>query len=284
MEAIMTAVSRVPSGAGPLALLGRLTGRDLFIARTLADHDILTTAHVADLAFGSLRAAQQRLARLYALGVTGHFRRTLYRGAEPWKHYLAPAGAALIAAERGMPAPARTVTEGRALSWAASQRLGHLLGVNGFFASLAGDARASGGASALTEWWSERRCAAEFGGIVRPDGYGTWAHEGRVTRFFLEYDNGTETTATVAGKLGQYADLATAEGAGVLVLLHLPAPARESALRPALLRARAGGVTVATATPDHGRPAGPVWLPLHAAGRRVPLAGLDVSAPAWGRR
>ena len=62
------------------------------------------------------------------------------------------------------------MTEGRALSWAASQRLGHLLGVNGFFTSLAGAGRASGGTSALTEWWSERRCAAEFGGIVRPDG------------------------------------------------------------------------------------------------------------------
>ncbi len=209
----MTAVrASSVSGSGPLALLGRLTGRDLFIARTLADHDILTTAHVADLAFGSLRAAQQRLARLYALGVTGRFRRTLYRGAEPWKHYLAPAGAALIAAERGLPAPARTVTEGRALSWAASQRLGHLLGVNGFFASLAGDGRASGGASALTGWLSERQCAAEFGGIVRPDGYGHWTCEGRVTGFFLEYDNGTETTATVAAKLGQYADLATTEG------------------------------------------------------------------------
>ena len=70
----------------------------------------------------------------------------------------------------------------------------------------------------------------------------------------------------------------------MLVLLWLPAPAREAAVRPALLRARAGGVTVATATPDHGRPAGPVWLPLHAAGRRVPLSDLHVSAPAWGRR
>lgn len=162
----------------------------------------------------------------------------------------------------------------RVLALAASQRLGHLLGVNGFFTALAAAARASQGCAALAEWQSERRCAAEHGGIVRPDGYGAWAVGGQVTAFFLEYDNGTETTARVAGKLAQYADLATAAGAPVLVLFWLPGPGREAALRPALERAAAGGaVTAATATPDRGQPAGPVWLPLNAT-RRLPLSRL----------
>jgi hypothetical protein len=104
----------------------------------------------------------------------------------------------------------------------------------------------------------------------------------RATGFFLEYDNGTETTARAAGKLAQYADLATAEDAGVLVLYWLPSPAREAALRPALERAHAGPVTVATATPAHGQPADPVWLPLHGT-HRVSLSSLP-PATSWERR
>jgi hypothetical protein len=137
---------------------------------------------------------------------------------------------------------------------------------------------------ALTDWWPEQRCTAEYGEIVRPDGYGTWASGDRVAGFFLEYDNGTETTARAAGKLAQYADLATAEDTGVLVLYWLPSPAREAALRPALERAHAhaGAVTVATATPAHGQPAGPVWLTLHGT-HRVSLASLP-PATIWERR
>lgn len=273
-----------PPGKGldALALLRRLTSRDRFILRALADHQVLTTGQIADLAFGSLRAAQQRLATLATLGAVGRFRRTLPAGSEPWRYYLAPAGAALVAAERGQPAPAARVIERRAVAMAASQRLGHLLGVNGFFASLAAAARASGGACVLSEWWSEQRCAAEYGTIVRPDGYGAWACAGRVTGFFLEYDNGTETTTRVAAKLAQYADLADAEAADLLVLFWLPAPAREAALRSALGRAATAHVTAATATPAHGQPAGPVWLPLGPS-RRVSLADLP-SGTRWEGR
>ena len=76
----------------------------------------------------------------------------------------------------------------------------------------------------------------------------------------------------VAGKLVGYVDLATAQGAGVLVLLWLPAPAREAALRPALARAPPDGVSVATATGARSA-AGPVWLPLGSA-CRVSLSDL----------
>jgi Replication-relaxation len=268
-------------GVDVLTLMRRLTSRDRLILRVLADHQVLTTDQIAGLAFGSLRGAQQRLATLARLGAVGRFRRNLPTGSEPWKYYLAPAGAALVAAERGQPTPAPRKVQARALALAASQRLGHLLGVNGFFASLAAAARASGGACVLAEWWPEQHCAAEYGDIVRPDGYGAWACGDRATGFFLEYDNGTETTARAAGKLAQYADLAAAEAAPVLVLFWLPAPAREAALRPALERAATGAVTAATATPALGQPAGPVWLPLRAA-RRVPLAGLPAGlSPAY---
>jgi hypothetical protein len=274
-------VARPPDGGpDPLALLGRLTPRDRFILRALADHDVLTTPQVADLAFGSLRAAQQRLKVLVTFGAVGRFRRRLPEGSEPWRYCLAPAGAALIAAERGQPAPRRWPRH--VLALATSQRLDHLLGVNGFFTSLAAAARASSGSHALAEWWSEQRCAAEYGEIVRPDGYGAWASGGHVTGFCLEYDNGTETTSRVAAKLAGYADLAVSQNTPVLVLFWLPAPARETALRPALERAVTGAVTVATAAPGFGGPAGPVWLPLGAA-RRVPLASLP-PATSWEGR
>jgi hypothetical protein len=260
-------------GPEPLALLGRLTPRDMLILRVLADHDILTTSQVAELAFGSLRAAQQRLARLAGFGAVGRFRRRLPYGSEPWHYRLAPAGAAVIAAERGQTPPNPRLVERRALALAASQRLGHLVGANGFFTALAAAARASGGACTLAAWLSESQCAARFGDLVRPDGYGVWSSGQRVTGFCLEYDNGTETTTRVAGKLAGYADLAIAENAPVLVLLWLPTPAREAAVRPALARAGAAGVLAATGTPAMGGPAGPAWLPVGAS-RRVPLTDL----------
>ncbi len=62
-------------------------------------------------------------------------------------------------------------------------------------------------------WWSERRCAAEWGDFVRPDAYGVWEEGGDRVEFFVEHDTGTETLARVAAKLDGYRDLAEAEGA-----------------------------------------------------------------------
>ena len=227
-------LARGPELAASLA--ARLTARDRWLLRMLHEHRVLTTTQITQLAFGTTRAASARLTTLYQHRAIDRFRPLAPAGSAPLHWVLDEAGAAVLAAEDGITAAELGYRRDRALAIALSAELAHTTGANGFFTALAAAARASSGHAALDCWWSERRCAAEFGGIVRPDGYGTWAHDGRVTRFFLEYDNGTETTATVAAKLGQYADLATAEGAGVLVLLWLPAPAREAALRPALAR------------------------------------------------
>ena len=48
----------------------------------------------------------------------------------------------------------------------------------------------------------ERRCAAEWGEVVRPDGFGALRRAGTVVEFFVEYDAGTETLDRVAAKLG----------------------------------------------------------------------------------
>ncbi|MQA84372.1 MAG: hypothetical protein GEV03_07055 [Streptosporangiales bacterium] len=250
----------------PLRLMGRLSGRDRLILRTLADHHVLTTDQITDLAFDSLRAAQQRLVVLDRLGVVGRFRDRLPAGSQPWRYYLAPAGAAIIAAERGQPAPAPSKVRARAIALAASQRLPHLLGVNGFFTALAAAARTSAGTCALEQWWPERRCAAEYGELVRPDAYGVWRQHRRRVGFFLEHDQATEPTARAAAKLAGYADLAIAEDTPVVVLFWLPSPDREASLRPELERAAPRAVTVATATPTPG----PASRPSVAAATRRP--------------
>ncbi len=92
--------------------------------------------------------------------------------------------------------------------------------------------------------------------------------------FWLEHDTGTEPLRrVVVGKLTGYAHLAGTRH-GFPVLFWLPAPARESNLHRAM--AEAGippGVLVATGTPEHGHPAGPVWQLPGRAGR-VSLAEL----------
>ena len=75
------------------------------------------------------------------------------------------------------------------------------------FCALAAQGRRAGNA-ALTCWWSERRCAALWGDLARPDGYGQWTEHtpaGPVTTdFFLEYDTGSENLHRVAAKLTGY--------------------------------------------------------------------------------
>lgn len=163
----------------------------------------------------------------------------------------------------------------KAVALAHSQRLAHTVGVNGFFTDLAAACR-SGGRSELVEWWSERRCAATWGHIVRPDGYGRWREGPREVDFFLEYDRGTEPLNRLVDKLNGYADLQAATGITTTwVLLRLPGSRREAALRKLLRRAP---VSVATGHPlrDY-TPADALWLPRGAtqAPRQRPAALQD---------
>ena len=105
------------------------------------------------------------------------------------------------------------------------------------FCALAAQGRQAGNA-ALTCWWSERRCAALWGDLARPDGYGQWtehAPAGPVTTdFFLEYDTGSENLHRVAAKLTGYRDLAARTGITTPVLFWLPTARREAGLRALL--------------------------------------------------
>jgi hypothetical protein len=193
-------------------------------------------------------------------------------GSAPYHYVLGPLGAALLAAHRDQDPAAFGYRRDRALALAHSQRLAHLVGVNGFFCALAHTARRHPRAT-LERWWSEQRCATHWGRLVRPDGYGRWREHPRRVDFFLEYDRATEAPQRLAGKLTGYLELAAASGIRTPLVVWLPTPARETTIRQAIAGT---SLPVATATPDPDHsPAGPLWLPLQGHGPRRRLIELD---------
>ena len=174
------------------ALASRLTDRDRAIIHLVGEHRVFTTAQIAKVHFNSVDRAEHRLRELTDARALARFRpHTRHgEGSAPFHYVLGPAGAAVLAAEQGIEPRRLGYRPDKALEIAHSQRLAHLVGVNGFFTALVGYARQQRcqGASAatLTVWWSERRCRDRWGDVVRPDGYGRWREHDREVDFFLE--------------------------------------------------------------------------------------------------
>jgi Replication-relaxation len=253
------------------ALAGRLTDRDRRLCQLLWEHRVLTTGQLTQLAFPSADAAEHRLVTLWRLRLVDRFRPHHYPGSAPYHYVLGPLGAALLAAHANGEPAQLGYRRDRTLALAHSQRLAHLVGVNGFFSALTHHAHHHPDTQ-LERWWAEQRCTAHWGGLIRPDGYGRWRDHHRRVDFFLEYDRGTQAPHRLAGKLGSYLDLTHASGIATPVLIWLPTPSREATIRHAL-----GGtslpVATATPTPDHS-PAGPLWQPLQGSGPRWRLIDL----------
>lgn len=250
---------------------GRLTQRDRSLCQLLWEHKVLTTNQVCQLAFDSLNAAQHRLLILHHLRVIDRFRPLRDVGSAPFHYVLDELGAAVVAAEQGVAVTELGFRHDKVLALAYNEHLPHLVGVNGFFCSLAQTARRRRDA-ALVEWWSERRCRSTWGALVRPDGFGRWRERSAEVEFFLEYDAGTEPLSRLVAKLDGYAELARATGITTLTLFWLPGARREAGLRRAIGNSP---VPVATATGALGKgPAGAVWLPAGQMSRRCRLAEL----------
>jgi hypothetical protein len=193
---------------------------------------------------------------------------------------LGPTGAAVLAAQEGIEARRLGYRADKALEIAHSQRLAHVVGVNGFFTTFVAAARRQRpGRAALTVWWSERRCNDHWGHVVRPDGYGRWQEADRQIDFFLEYDRGTEPLHRLAAKLAGYHELADAAEIPTPVLFWLPSSGREASVRQALAdegRWNRVQFVVATASPTLGLdPAEAAWLPLRVTWPRRRLLELD---------
>jgi hypothetical protein len=202
-----------------------------------------------------------RLAELYALDIVDRFRPQSWGSPAPFHWVLGPLGAALVAAETGVDLSdlswRRTLTH----DLAASQRLAHLVGLNGFFTGLLRSARTRPGCY-LDAWWSERRCAREWGEVVRPDGYGIWTEPAGSLPFLVEYDNGTEPLDRLAAKLPGYARLAAAAGHPNWVLFSFGSARRERDARRVLHHP-----VVPVATAWHAARTAPdaaIWLPSRA--------------------
>ncbi|MFC0432576.1 protein involved in plasmid replication-relaxation [Kutzneria buriramensis] len=253
----------------------RLVDRDRRLLALLAEHKVLTTNQIAAIEFASLRRAQDRLRRLRELGVVFTFRETYPMGGTSQARFaLGYLGARLIAAQRAQKPPAQKAYAESLERLGMWPKLDHQLGVNEFFCSLSAHRnparRRDGAAARLTQWWLEKQCTEFFWTNVdsrtvrpRPDGYGCWEEHGRVVRFFLEHDTGTEPLARVTGKIVDYGDFPT-NAFGVL-LFSVHSARREIALRAALHRDLAGSppsFVIATAARDHNHPdgpAGPIW-------------------------
>lgn len=266
-------------------LAPRLTGRDRWILRMCHEHRVLTTPQLTRLAFGTGSAARRRLHRLHRYGVLATFRPLRTRGSAPAHWVLAPAGAAVLAAEAGLEVRDLGYRPDRALAIAHSLHLAHTLGLNDWFTTLA----TTPGPDQLLAWWSQDRCHALWGDLARPDGYGRYTHPDGTLDFFLEYDLGTMALSTVAAKLLGYADLARTSTVVTPILLWTPTLARETAARKALRDTWTGltdpaAVPVATAAAEllapTGTPADRVWLALDdTGGHRVPLSQLPTAWP-----
>lgn len=235
---------------------GRLTERDRWLCEMLFQHKVLTTNNICDLAFDNLTTARHRLSELHALRLVDRFRPWRVAGSAPLHYVLDEMGAEVVAATRCVEREQLGWRRERSLAIATSQRLDHLVGVNSFFTALVRSARHHSGAS-LLEWWSEQRCAAEWGDIVRPDGFGIWAEDDGEVAFFLEFDCGTERLHRLAAKVSGYAELAQVVTFPVLVLFALPSHGRENEARRVLADC---DVAVATAVLAPGEsPDAPVW-------------------------
>ncbi|MET8983245.1 replication-relaxation family protein [Streptomyces sp. NPDC004539] len=277
------------SSAYVTRLAERLTERDLWIARMLHEHRVLTTPQIAEAAFLSLHSAQQRLLQLWKWRLVDRFQPFFANGGGAPMHYvLDVAGAATLAFEDGLDPEDLSYRHARALGIAHSLHLSHAVGTNGFFTALIARSRRPDATGRLTAWWSEARCRRHFGDFVIPDGYGRWQEGSAGFEWFLEFDLATTRPDLVAAKLPRYHRLAATTGTITPVLIWLPTVRRETRVRHALISALAALgdsalVPVATSSAGltpHTNPADARWQPLdRLSHRRLPLPELGCVWP-----
>ncbi|WP_040698608.1 replication-relaxation family protein [Nocardia vinacea] len=283
-----------PRPVDTTALVARLTERDRWILRMLHEHRVLTTNQLATLAFPTPAIALRRLTLLHGYGVLERFRPLRTRGSAPVHWVLAPAGAAVLAAEAGITPRELGYNHQRTLAVAHSLHLTHTLGVSDWFATLTAHApRDEHGEQAQVQaWWSQTRCQRLWGDLARPDAFGRYTHAEATLDFFLEYDLASTTLSRVAAKLHGYGELARTTGVITPVLLWVPTMLREANAREALRQTwqrlpDPEAVPVATAAAEllrsipEASPADQVWLPLDTDSDRRRLHELTT---AWPRQ
>ncbi|MDQ3689646.1 MAG: replication-relaxation family protein [Chloroflexota bacterium] len=179
-----------------LAGWSALPERDRRLLEWLVVGEFMTAELAAVLAYGSLRIAQRRLARLrqYRL-VTGFWTANAQRPRGRYAYRLTTT----------------CRTELEALLWGevrprrqprgADRSIIHHLAVHDLLASFLRAARTDGG---LIAWLPERICAALFDGYLRPDAIAAVRLANRTVLLFIERDTGSERLALLAAKARRY--------------------------------------------------------------------------------
>ena len=209
---------------------------------TLYRHRVFTTDQLAEMYFDNLNTAQHRLTTLYKLRLVDRFQPLDHRYASlPYHYVLDQLGAMVVAAKRGEDPDKSRWRADKALAIGKSQRLRHLIGLNGFFSALVAESRRRDDCD-LSLWWSEGHCASQFDRIAQPDGLGVWEEAGKRIAVCLEYDRSTEALERLGKKLKSYCDLQVASGLAYWICFCFCHQRRESGARRVLAQAhRPGG-------------------------------------------
>ena len=126
----------------------RLTERDRSILEMLSRHRVFTTDQLAEMYFDHVNTAQHRLYVLYQLRLVDRFQPLDHRYRNlPYHYVLDQLGAMVLAAERDLDPEQLHWRADKSLAIAKSQRLRHLVGVNGFFSALVAESRRRADAS-----------------------------------------------------------------------------------------------------------------------------------------
>jgi hypothetical protein len=258
----------------------RLTPRDHYLLQLLITHRILTSDHIAAIAFDTPRRARRRLLILTQRGVLARFRHPIATGSQTWRYTPGILGETIHAATTGQPIPRPAKINERITRLTHSPELDHRIGVNGFFTSLLAHARHNPHVE-LVEWWSAHRTAATTSAYVHPDGYGLWREHPHPNHpspstpievgFFLEYDRGNEQQSRLTNKIERYAAM-TRAGINKPILFAFTSSHRETNFHHHTHRNTTWQQTylqIATTAldthpiyPPRHNPAQPIWLPL----------------------
>ena len=188
-----------PSAPGAAAW-GGLPERDRALLRWLLVGDVVTSELAALLAYGSLRTARRRLARMVELGLIRGF--WAANSQRPRGRYAY----ALVSSVRDELGRSRVRGRSKSIGAGPGPTTIHQLATNDLMAAFLRDARPDGGLG-LAAWLPERAVAPLFDGYVQPDALAVIGTPSARVCILVERDLGTEPTSTVAAKAVRYATL-----------------------------------------------------------------------------
>ena len=237
------------------AAWGGLPERDRALLRWLLVGDLVTSELAAILAYGSLRSARRRLARLVELRlVRGFWAANSQRPRGRYAYALTAsarldleraAGYAPVGRRRAGPGPSTI----------------HRLATNDLLAAFLRDAHPAHGLGLLA-WLPERIAAQLFDGYVEPDAVAIIGTPTASIGLIVERDLGTESASVLAAKVARYTTiLAGRDGPAVNIAIVVESPKRVASIRRVVEPASTEGapVRISVAADLMADPYGSTW-------------------------